>query len=196
MRMQRASIWLLLPVIFVFPAAGCGGKAAVGPGTQDPGMGTDSAQEGGAPYGREGASEPRDGSVTDTGVTDADLSTPLPCPTAADPFSFGPVTWPEDQGNMRWQINATSVADAPNSKTRPVEVCGVGGELAWLMQVTCPDGTHPFSDPTSAHNARVGNVGPGGRCEKIIDLYIVPCSGSQYEVYMDMYHCTPSESFN
>jgi hypothetical protein len=43
--------------------------------------------------------------------------------------------------------------------------------------------------------SRVGNTGTGGRCGTIIDLYAVPCPDKQYEVYMDMYHCLPGESF-
>lgn len=185
-----------LMILILFATARCGGKHTVGPGTAEPGGGAGPAVGAGDPYGREGASAPREGSVTGADAADEDVSTPLDCPAGVDPMDFGPVIWPEGQGGMRWQIDAQSVADAKNSKARPVEVCGVGGELAWLMQITCPEGTHPFSDPTSAHNARVGNVGSGGRCGKIIDLYTVPCAGGSYEVYMDMYHCTPSESFN
>ena len=89
----------------------------------------------------------------------------------------------------------TQVASVQSSQARPVEVCGVGGELSWLIKLTCPDGSSPFASTQIAHNARIGNTGAGGRCGTIIDLYSVPCPGQTYEIYMDMYHCPPEESF-
>jgi hypothetical protein len=77
------------------------------------------------------------------------------------------------------------------SKARPIEVCTVRGQLRWLMAVRCPDGTNPYPNPRAAHGSRAGNVGPGGRCGRIVDRYRVPCADRVYEVYMDLYHCTP-----
>jgi hypothetical protein len=110
-------------------------------------------------------------------------------------MGYGPIMWPEGSGSLRWMIGETQVAGVQSSQDQPVEVCGVGGELAWLVGLTCPDGSKPYPDENTAHNSRVGNTGTGGRCGTIIDLYAVPCPDKQYEVYMDMYHCLPGESF-
>jgi hypothetical protein len=63
--------------------------------------------------------------------------------------------------------------------------------------MTCDDGKNPFQgDLSAAHASRRGSIGPGGRCEKIIDLYEVPCSGGRVEVYADMYICSESTANN
>ena len=79
-------------------------------------------------------------------------------------------------------------------ETDPVEVCGVRAELTWLVYAECADGSHPFEDGQQAHAARSGNVGPGGRCGSIVDLYMISCPEETYEVYMDMYMCGADES--
>jgi len=99
---------------------------------------------------------------------------------------FTPASIPESQ---RYYAGVTTLTAATTSKEKPVEACGVEGQLAWLMRATCADGSHPFKDDDTAHDARVGNVGPGGRCESIIDLYEVPCPEKTYEIYMDLYVC-------
>lgn len=125
-----------------------------------------------------------------------DLSLPLPCPiTNPDESDLGPIIWDTYNGNERWMFLENAISKVLNSKQRPVEVCGVKGELRYLVNLVCPDGKKPFKDMKSAHSARAGSVGPGGRCGKIIDLYIVPCSDKEYHIYMDMYHCTADESF-
>lgn len=75
------------------------------------------------------------------------------------------------------------------TKEQPVEVCEVQGQLVWLTQVQCDDGSNPYRSMSEAHNSRAGNVGPGGRCGSIVDLYMVPCPEKTYEVYMDLYVC-------
>ena len=62
-------------------------------------------------------------------------------------------------------------------------------QLDYLTQVTCTDGSHPFADRGDAHAARAGNVGPGGRCDRIIDQYVVPCPEATYQVFVDAYRC-------
>ncbi|MFO8072433.1 MAG: hypothetical protein R6V85_11220 [Polyangia bacterium] len=34
-------------------------------------------------------------------------------------------------------------------------------------------------------------AGAPRRCGRIVDLYVVPCPEKDYEIYMDMYHCSP-----
>ena len=76
----------------------------------------------------------------------------------------------------------------------PIEVCGVQEQLEWLMGVTCPDGSRPFSDMTAAHDSRAGSMGIGGRCGTMIDQYVVPCPEQSVPVFMDLYHCGPGQS--
>lgn len=79
--------------------------------------------------------------------------------------------------------------EARSSKDDPVAVCGIPAEMDWLMSLTCDDGSHPFANRDQAHAARVGNVGPGGSCGSIIDLYEVPCPEGTHAIYMDAYVC-------
>ena len=67
--------------------------------------------------------------------------------------------------------------------------CGIPAEMEWLLSVTCSDGSRPFPDYDHAHAARVGNVGPGGKCGSIIDLYEVPCPEGTYKIFIDAYVC-------
>jgi hypothetical protein len=180
---RAAAFFLVLPLL-----AGCGG--ARGGGARQP-SGTG---QGGGAVTSPGTGDAGGGDTT--GAAQDDISTPLQCPAASDPMDFGPIIWPDGASNRRWMIDETDVADVKSSKERPVDVCGVTGELEWLMRLTCSDGSHPYPDMTTAHESRTGNVGPGGRCGKIIDLYVVPCPDKQYEVYMDMYQCLPGETFS
>jgi len=120
-----------------------------------------------------------------------DLSTPLPCPVDPRQLGFNPVPWPSGSAPTRWGHGWTDIARVRTSKARPIEVCTVRGQLRWLMSLRCPDGTPPYTNPRVAYSSRAGNVGPGGRCGRVIDRYRVPCSDRVYEVYLDLYHCTP-----
>ncbi|MBW2263706.1 MAG: hypothetical protein JRG91_17225 [Deltaproteobacteria bacterium] len=173
-------------------AVGCG-PAAGDPPIQDPADEAGVVHETANPLDDRGELRPAD--ETSSGVGSADLDTPLECPVQGGPTGFGPIAWPSGTGADRWMFTETKVASVQSSQNRPVEVCGVGGELDWLVKLTCPDGSSPFASTQIAHNSRIGNTGAGGRCGTIIDLYSVPCAGQQYEVYMDMYYCLPEESF-
>ncbi len=107
---------------------------------------------------------------------------------------FGPVTLDARQATGRYGHGATRYDQVITSKERAVEVCGPAGELDWLFASSCADGSHPFADRASAHAARRGSVGGGGRCGSIIDDYQVPCPEKTYEIFMDMYMCGPGES--
>ena len=80
-------------------------------------------------------------------------------------------------------------SQAATTKADPVAVCGIPAEMTWLLGAVCDDGSRPFEDPAHAHAARVGNVGPGGACGSIIDLYEVPCPEGTYAIYIDAYVC-------
>lgn len=114
------------------------------------------------------------------------------CPTGA---VFTPARWPAGTGHLRRYHTETELEKVKTTKATPVEVCGFRAKVVWLMRAKCPDGSHPFATPRQAFTARVGNVGPGGRCRTIVDLYRVPCPKKTYKIYMDAYHCEPGERF-
>jgi hypothetical protein len=107
---------------------------------------------------------------------------------------FGPAQVSEEAYAMRHGAGVRDLSQLSTSKDRPVEVCGIEAELEYLVQARCQDGTRPFATLPEAHRARTGNVGPGGRCDTIIDLYEVQCPEATYEVYMDLYYCQAGES--
>jgi hypothetical protein len=80
-------------------------------------------------------------------------------------------------------------ADSPSSRDRPIEVCGMPSSAGYLTRVTCADGSKAFPDRDAATRARRGNVGPGGRCGRVIDRYEVPCPERTYDVFLDAYRC-------
>jgi hypothetical protein len=127
----------------------------------------------------------------------ADLSQPLSdCPVSPTPLSQGgPLRLTAEQSQERWGQNVSRLDQVATSRQVPIEVCGVAGQMRWLLNVTCPNGTAPFATADDAHRARVGNAGRGGRCGAIIDLYRVSCSDETYDIFLDLYHCGPSEEF-
>lgn len=107
---------------------------------------------------------------------------------ACNAGTFGPAALSEAQKGQRYGANARTFADAPSSKERPIEVCGVRASKQWLRGTACADGSPPTQD------GRRGNVGGGGRCGSVIDLYSVTCPEGSYEVFIDIYMCGPGES--
>jgi hypothetical protein len=83
----------------------------------------------------------------------------------------------------------TRLPDAHSTKERPIETCGISAGLDWLVAATCSDGSHPIKSRDAAEAARVENVGRGGTCGSIIDLYHVRCTDAEYDVYVDGYVC-------
>jgi len=76
-----------------------------------------------------------------------------------------------------------------SSREKPIELCGVSTENWWLSTLQCEDGSHPLSNNSAAEQARLGNVGSGGRCGSSIDHYEVRCPEQVYEVFLDSYVC-------
>ncbi|HWO24495.1 MAG TPA: hypothetical protein VNO30_37390 [Kofleriaceae bacterium] len=107
---------------------------------------------------------------------------------AKRPDMFGPVLIDEAQAQRRYGQNARTFADAPTTKDRTIEVCGIPASRQWLRGTVCADGS------SARQNGRVGSVGPGGRCGSIIDLYTVTCPEGDLEVFIDIYMCGPGES--
>jgi hypothetical protein len=87
----------------------------------------------------------------------------------------------------------TELAAARSSKAAPIEVCGFIAENEWLFAATCQDGSHPIMSRSQAESARVGNVGPGGRCGSIVDRYRIACPEETYDIYIDGYVCPLAE---
>lgn len=107
----------------------------------------------------------------------------------ARPDPYSPVTIaPSELGERNW-AGVTRVGELQASADRPVEVCGVQEQLDFLMALECADGSNPYTSRDQAHASRVGNVGPGGRCGSIIDLYVMPCPEGQQQIHMDLYVC-------
>lgn len=127
--------------------------------------------------------------------------TALPAPVALTPSlqckrasPFGPVEVTEEQYASRHGALARDYAGLTTSKEQPLEVCGIRAALQALLLLRCADGRSPFRDARQAHASRAGSVGPGGRCESIIDHYEVPCAEKTYAVYVDSYVCLPGTS--
>ncbi|MBA3455996.1 MAG: hypothetical protein H0T42_23055 [Deltaproteobacteria bacterium] len=140
-------------------------------------------------------------------TTPANTAPPSPgpvavAPPAADkaacanhPEEFGPYILTADQAAARYGKTATRFSDAPTTKDKAIEVCGIPAQQAWLMKTSCADSSKAFSSPGQIPGSRRGNVGEGGRCGAIIDLYIAKCPEAEYEVHIDMYMCGPGEQF-
>jgi hypothetical protein len=102
---------------------------------------------------------------------------------------FGPFTLTGSQAAARYGHGARKVTDAPTTKDKAVEVCGIPASRSWLQSVTCAGGETP------KQLGRRGSVGEGGRCGAIIDAYELGCPEQTYDVFIDIYMCGPGESF-
>ncbi|HUQ02478.1 MAG TPA: hypothetical protein VM261_08285 [Kofleriaceae bacterium] len=118
--------------------------------------------------------------------------------TAPDQFrecgtgGIEPIAMPRDEWTKRKAATVTRFSQATSTKEEPIETCGIWedeGQLDWLMSMRCEDGSQPFDGAHQAHASRAGNVGAGGRCGSIIDLYEVPCPEGTYSIYIDAYVC-------
>jgi hypothetical protein len=94
---------------------------------------------------------------------------------------------PHDEWWERTLRHAARFSEIRSSKAEPVEVCGIPTENDWLAALHCDDGSSPFRD-ASPETVR-GNVGAGGHCASIIDLYRVNCPEATYDIYLDGYVC-------
>ena len=123
---------------------------------------------------------------------------PVEDPKAAcanHPDEYGPYMLTAEQAATRYGLAATKFTDAPTTKDKAIEVCGIPAQQAWLMKTSCADGSKAFANRGQIPGSRRGNVGEGGRCGAIIDLYIAKCPEAAYEVHIDMYMCGPGDQF-
>lgn len=100
-----------------------------------------------------------------------------------------PAGFSRDEIAQSHGANAHTYADAPSTKDQPIEVCGFPAAGSWLARMTCKDGSHPLASRNDAERIRVGNVGEGGRCGRIIDQYAVECPETTYDIFIDAYRC-------
>ncbi len=124
--------------------------------------------------------------------------TPVEDPKAActnHPDEYGPYMLTDAQAAKRYGLGATKFTDAPTTKDKAIEVCGIPQQQAWLMNTLCADGSKAFTGRGQVMTSRKGNVGEGGRCGSIIDLYLATCPEAKYEVHIDMYMCGPNDQF-
>ncbi len=92
----------------------------------------------------------------------------------------------------RYGSSATHYSQLQTTLQRPLEECGLQSALEHLSQLACDNETQPFATLESAHNARKGSMGSGGRCASIVDVYEIVCPESRYLIHVDMYFCGPS----
>jgi hypothetical protein len=102
---------------------------------------------------------------------------------------YAPVGLSQADFDRRKGATTRRFSEAASTKDDPIAVCGIRNEMTWLLAGTCDDGTNPYQSFDHAHASRVGNVGPGGLCGSIIDLYEVPCPEGTYAIYIDAYVC-------
>jgi len=184
MALGLASLWL--------------GLAACGP--KNDGRGTTPPRRAGGedPSVRPGDADPRTApppkTARRTPPTARARPTGVQCPPPGG-IGLSPVIWPTATAHLRRFINETRLDKVITTKATPVEVCGARGQVAWLLRARCPGGTAPFTDGRTAHGSRAGNVGSGGRCGKVVDLYKVPCPGKTYSIFMSLYHCMSGQRF-
>ncbi len=98
-----------------------------------------------------------------------------------------PAGFSSEEMAQSYGANAVTYADAPSTKDQPIEVCGFPAAGSWLSRMTCKDGSHPLPTRNDAERVRVGNVGEGGRCGRIIDQYQVECPEMTYDIFIDAY---------
>lgn len=96
-------------------------------------------------------------------------------------------------GAAATQPKATA-ASGGSSLSNPIVRCGPEESYRFLAEeLTCPDGKNPFAgDLELARQARRGSE-PHPENDHIVDIYRVPCSGSDQHVFVDMYGCPAYE---
>ena len=110
----------------------------------------------------------------------------------------GPAYVTTDQFIARHGAGATALSALSTSKAQPLEVCGYAPSMFAVAELACDDGSHPLGTTDGDLSTLVGavqrvrhNVGPGGRCNSIIDEYAIPCPEATYHVFVDLYICLP-----
>jgi hypothetical protein len=101
----------------------------------------------------------------------------------------GPVVVDASTWAARNGADVKKFAEVTSSAQKPVEVCGIEGEVEWITRVTCNDGSNPYGSQAKANESRDAYVAKGGRCGSILDRYTVKCPEKSYQVFVDRYIC-------
>ena len=100
--------------------------------------------------------------------------------------------WYTDPFDTSWQqpLASPAVGGLGLSSFRPVQVCGVHGEQAYLASLLCEGepSAPPFPDPFAVLDATRETVQRAFR-SKAVDRYEVPCAAGPVIVYLSPYHC-------
>jgi hypothetical protein len=189
--MDRIAVLALPLATLLLPLAACGPKNN-GHSTTPPRIASTTPDPSSDP----GAAAPRTNPPPKATPSTPPTTSPtgIQCPPAGG-AGLSAVLWQPAKAHLRRYLNETRLDKIITTKANPVEVCGARGQIAWLLRARCPGGGAPFSDGHTAHRSRAGNVGSGGRCGKIVDLYKVPCPKKTYSIFMSLYHCTPGQKF-
>ena len=86
-------------------------------------------------------------------------------------------------------IGATRFADIKTTIAEPIEVCGIDGEVDWLLATRCNDGSAAYASGAVVNTSRDAWLGEGGRCNSVLDRYTVACPEKTYTMYIDRYIC-------
>ena len=122
-------------------------------------------------------------------MPDTDCIDPADQPTDIECSSHGGQRLSSEEWGGRYGCGITDITELETSPEQPVEVCRLEGQHQFLSQLTCADGSSPYSGPREIKESRAGNIGEAGRCDEVVDLYEVPCPEGTYEVYVDLYFC-------
>jgi NAD(P)H-flavin reductase len=109
---------------------------------------------------------------------------------------MAPIVVAEDEWPRQPGVGKTMASALTTTKDAPAHACGPGGSYRFVSNLTCDDGTRPLQDVDAAALARSGSVGPGGRCDNVVDRYVVPCPEGEHVVFVDMYWCTDAADFD
>lgn len=97
-------------------------------------------------------------------------------------------TWQARRG-----VQAKRFADVQTSVEEPVEVCGIEGEIEWMMAVKCNDGSNPYGTMAEVNEGRDSWLDRGGQCNSVLDRYTVSCPEATYTIHVDRYLCPKTE---
>jgi hypothetical protein len=142
------------------------------------------------------APESEGSALADEPAPAATSAAPEPIDCSARPEQFGPVIVSASQYASRYAATASKFSEVQSSPSQPAEVCGIGAGVSLIATLTCDDGTNPYKgNRMAAHASRAGNIGPGGRCDSIIDHYPVTCPEGSFDIYIDSYVCADLAAF-
>jgi hypothetical protein len=101
----------------------------------------------------------------------------------------GPVLVDAATYAKRRGVNAKRFSDIATTVDQPIEVCGIDGEVAWMLAMRCNDGSTPYKSGTVVNTSRDPWFGEGGSCHSVLDRYTVACPEQTYQVHIDRYIC-------